>query len=104
VITRNNFDLPVLEYYGGGASYSGGRRGDKKDDYNFHLTIKKTDDDRKIFVYIWYGIFNLENSTEISSRNFPADETGLSKAYDYIDDCYDEWAKEHNLAYISENA
>jgi hypothetical protein len=104
MITRKDFDVPVLEYYKGGASYSGGRRGTEKDDFNYHIAVKKTDDGKEISVYIWYGIFNLENSTEISNASFPHDDAGLAKAYDYIDECFDIWAKEHKLAYESENA
>jgi hypothetical protein len=95
MITRNKFDVPVLEYYSYGASYSGGRRGTKKDDFNYHITVEKTDDGKEVRVNIWYGIFNLENSTEVSNAVFPADEAGLAKAYGYIDESFDLWAKEH---------
>jgi hypothetical protein len=95
MITRNNFDLPVFEYYGNGGSYSGCRRGTGKDDFNYHIFVNKNDDGKEIIVKIWYGIYNLENSEENSSEKFTFDEAGLLGAYDCIDSAYDIWAKDH---------
>jgi hypothetical protein len=97
MLTRNNFDVPVFEYYTNGGRYSGCKRSDKKDDFNYKVGIDKGDDGKFITVYIWYGIYCYEASEEVSHESFSADPEGLQKAYDYIDSAYDLWNEKRQL-------
>ncbi|MDR0903331.1 MAG: hypothetical protein LBM59_01710 [Ruminococcus sp.] len=93
--TRNDFDVPVFEYYDNGGKYSGSRRGTEKDDFNYKTAIVKTDDKKVFTADIWYGLLNLESSEKVSGETFSADKDGLSKAYEFIDAAYDVWLKTH---------
>jgi hypothetical protein len=99
MITRNNFDVPVFEYYKNGGKYSGCKRGSEKaggvhNDFNYKIGIEQqTDDDPAIIVYIWYGELCFECSDEVSHEAFAADTDGLKLAYEYIDTAFDTWSK-----------
>jgi hypothetical protein len=101
MITRNNFDVPVFEYYKNGGKYSGSRRGCEKhgglhNDFNYKIAVEQADgDDPALEVHIWYGELCFECSPDsmmIASEQFAADTDGLALAYEYIDAAYDTWA------------
>ncbi|MDR0974953.1 MAG: hypothetical protein LBL80_04595 [Ruminococcus sp.] len=101
--TRNNFDVPVFEYYDNGGKYSGNRRDEKKDDFNYKTEIVKTDDGKYITADVWYGLLSYDCSEKIAGEQFSADKDGLSKAYEFIDSCYDKWLQNHEpIIYVSE--
>jgi hypothetical protein len=102
MITRNNFDVPVFEYYKNGGKYSGSRRGnsglhnDFKLDFNYKIAVEQDDGDPALAVFIWYGELCFEcspDSAKISNERFSADTDGLTLAYEYIDAAFDTWAK-----------
>ncbi|MDR0986623.1 MAG: hypothetical protein LBL98_02855 [Ruminococcus sp.] len=93
--TRNDFDVPVFEYYDNGGKYSGCRRGTKKDDFNYKTEVVKADDKKLIAADIWYGIMNFESSEKVSGEMFSFDSEGLRKAYEYIDEAYELWLTAH---------
>jgi hypothetical protein len=92
MITRNNFDVPVFEYYKNGGKYSGCKRGASRDDFNYKIAVEQIEEkDPALVVHIWYGEMCYDCSTEVSWEQFPADSDGLSLAYDYIDTAFDTW-------------
>jgi hypothetical protein len=93
--TRNDFDVPVFEYYDNGGKYSGSRRGTKKDDFNYKTEIVKIDDKNVLAADVWYGLLIFECSEKVSGEVFSADKDGLREAYEFIDDCYDRWLETH---------
>jgi hypothetical protein len=91
MLTRNNFDVPVFEYYKNGGKYSGCKRDDNHNDFNYKIEIVKSEDEKKLTVWIWYGIYCYDCSEEVSRESFSADPDGLTQAYECIDKAYDEW-------------
>jgi hypothetical protein len=98
MLTRNNFDVPVFEYYKNGGKYSGCKRTEDKNDFNYKIEIEKSEDSKILTVRIWYGIYSFDHSEEISHESFPPDPDGLTKAYEYIDTAYDEWNKKRAMS------
>jgi hypothetical protein len=93
--TRNDFDVPVFEYYDNGGKYSGSRRGTKKDDFNYKTEIVKADEKKVLAADVWYGLLIFDCSEKVSGEKFSPDKEGLKKAYEFIDNCYDRWLETH---------
>ncbi|MBP1560568.1 MAG: hypothetical protein J6C96_04910 [Oscillospiraceae bacterium] len=86
------FKIPEFEYFDMGGKYSGNKRGDKQDDFNFRFTPKE-----KLLAQVWYGINCFEKSELVSEAEFDITRDGYHAACDWVEEQFRIWHKEHTL-------
>lgn len=86
------FKIPEFEYFDMGGKYSGNKRGENQQDFNYRITPKE-----QITVQTWYGINCFEKSELVSEAVFEKNREGYHTACDWIEEQFITWHESHEL-------
>lgn len=81
--------IPELLYFQNGGTFTGSVSNAGAKEFRYKLSP----DGEKIRVEVWYGSFCYEKSEILDQSEFPLDESGRSKALDWLKKAYESMAQ-----------